>query len=171
MSPRLAPYPDRQAGLTPRLVLEPVELLPPLPPGAVTLWEGSEPPGALWIGSQNAGAWRWEAGRLTAFATQDLVPRGAQQGPLLDGAGNVWAIGGAGQLVRYDGARWTEEPLTLHDLYTSDECFCTATRIEVLPIVWLDGRAIGTGSPGPVTARLTQALRDLAAREGVPVYP
>ncbi|MDY0059137.1 MAG: hypothetical protein RBU45_04950 [Myxococcota bacterium] len=113
LSPRLAPYPDRQAGLTPRLVLEPVELLPPLPPGAVTLWEGSEPPGALWIGSQNAGAWRWEAGRLTAFATQDLVPRGAQQGPLLDGAGNVWAIGGAGQLVRYDGARWTEEPLTL----------------------------------------------------------
>ncbi|MGZ3591108.1 MAG: branched-chain-amino-acid transaminase, partial [Thermodesulfobacteriota bacterium] len=29
-----------------------------------------------------------------------------------------------------------EGPLTLHDLYTSDECFCTATRIEVAPIVW-----------------------------------
>ena len=33
------------------------------------------------------------------------------------------------------GFETAEEPLTLHDLFTSDECFCTATRIEVKSIL------------------------------------
>jgi len=63
-----------------------------------------------------------------------------------------------------------EEPLTLHDLYTSDECFCTATRIEVLPIVWADGRQVGSGTPGPVTTQITKAFLEAANREGTPIY-
>ena len=54
------------------------------------------------------------------------------------------------------GFETAENPLTLHDVYTSDECFCTATRIEVLPIVWVDGRKIGDGKPGAITLKLTQ---------------
>jgi len=64
----------------------------------------------------------------------------------------------------------SEEPLTLHDVLTADECFCTATRIEVVPITSVDGRRIGDGEPGPVTARLTGAFFELTAREGTPVY-
>ncbi len=68
------------------------------------------------------------------------------------------------------GLESTEEPLTLHDLYTCDECFCTATRVEVLPIVWVDGRQVGNGAPGPITAKITKNFLELANREGTPVY-
>jgi branched-chain amino acid aminotransferase len=63
-----------------------------------------------------------------------------------------------------------EEPLTLHDLYTSDECFCTATRIEVAPIVWVDGRQIGNGAPGSVTTEMMKKFLELASREGTAIY-
>lgn len=63
-----------------------------------------------------------------------------------------------------------EGPLTLHDLYTSDECFCTATRIEVASIVWIDGRQIGSGTPGPITTNITKRFLELANREGTPIY-
>lgn len=63
-----------------------------------------------------------------------------------------------------------EQVLTLHDLYTADECFLTGTGAELGPVVELDGRKIGTGQPGPITHRILRAFRDLAAREGTPVY-
>jgi len=68
------------------------------------------------------------------------------------------------------GFETAEEPLTLHDLYTSDECFCTATRIEVIPIVWIDGRQIGNGMPGPITVKLMEEYIKLAKQEGTPIY-
>jgi branched-chain amino acid aminotransferase len=37
------------------------------------------------------------------------------------------------------------------------------------PVVLLDGRAIGNGSPGPMTARLTAAYARLTATGGIPV--
>jgi len=74
------------------------------------------------------------------------------------------------RLAREMGLEAAEEPLTLHDLYTSDECFCTATRVEVLPIVWVDGRKIGSGTPGLITTRLTKTFLEKANREGAPIY-
>jgi branched-chain amino acid aminotransferase len=74
------------------------------------------------------------------------------------------------QLAEEQGLEWAEEPLTLHDLYTSDECFCTATRIEILPIAWVDGRKVGSGAPGPVTLHLTKAFLDKVGKEGTPIY-
>ncbi len=63
-----------------------------------------------------------------------------------------------------------ERVFTLHDVYTADEVFLTGTGAEIGPVVWVDGRVIGTGRPGPVTRRLLEAYRELAAREGTPVY-
>jgi len=63
-----------------------------------------------------------------------------------------------------------EEPLTLHDLYTSDECFCTATRIEILPIIWIDGRQIGNETSGHVTNQITKRFLELVNQEGTPIY-
>jgi branched-chain amino acid aminotransferase len=68
------------------------------------------------------------------------------------------------------GLEVSEEPLTLHDLYTSDECFASATRLEILPIVSIDGRQIGSGTRGPITAKIRQAFMDMANREGTPIY-
>ena len=68
------------------------------------------------------------------------------------------------------GAPAAEQVITLHDIYTADECFLTGTGAELGPVVEVDGRAIGTGKPGPITMKVLAAFRDLAAREGTPVY-
>ena len=51
-----------------------------------------------------------------------------------------------------------------HDLYTADECFLTGTAAEVIPVVEIDGRKVGAGLPGPVTARLTREFHALVRR-------
>ena len=58
-----------------------------------------------------------------------------------------------------------EVPLTRHDLYNADEAFMTSTLKEVLAVTRIDGRVIGDGRPGPVTARLLRAFRGLVRRE------
>jgi branched-chain amino acid aminotransferase len=63
-----------------------------------------------------------------------------------------------------------EKVFTLHEIYTADEVFLTGTGAEVGPVVWLDGRTIGDGKPGPITRRLIAAYRDLASREGTLIY-
>jgi D-alanine transaminase len=50
----------------------------------------------------------------------------------------------------------------IEELYAADEAFLTGTITEVLPIVEVDGRMIGSGRVGPVTAQLYAALRDRA---------
>ena len=48
-----------------------------------------------------------------------------------------------------------------HDIYTADECFLTGTAAEVIPVVECDGRAIGTGKPGPITLDLLERFHAL----------
>lgn len=45
------------------------------------------------------------------------------------------------------------------DLFKADEAFLTSTTREVVPIVRVDDRAIGTGRPGPVTRTLLDTFR------------
>jgi len=45
------------------------------------------------------------------------------------------------------------------DLLGADEAFLTSSIREVMPVVAVDGTAIGDGRPGPVAARLQEALR------------
>ncbi|MBA3252122.1 MAG: aminotransferase class IV [Geodermatophilaceae bacterium] len=59
--------------------------------------------------------------------------------------------------------------LRLTDVYAADEAFVTGTMGGLAPVVAVDGRRIGSGRPGPVTARLTSAYAELAATTGVPV--
>jgi len=54
-----------------------------------------------------------------------------------------------------------ETPLERHDIFTADECFLTGTAAEVIAVVGLDGRTIGTGKPGPVTQQLLEGFRAL----------
>jgi branched-chain amino acid aminotransferase len=52
-----------------------------------------------------------------------------------------------------------EQVLRDDDLFGADEAFLTSTTREVLPIVGADDRAIGDGTPGPVTLKLLKAFR------------
>ena len=57
--------------------------------------------------------------------------------------------------------------IPLADLYAADEVFLTGTTTEVLPVVAVDGRRIGHGLPGPVTAKLREAyLLQVEERSG-----
>ncbi|MDH7568373.1 MAG: aminotransferase class IV, partial [Armatimonadota bacterium] len=70
------------------------------------------------------------------------------------------------ELARRIGIPVAERMMTLYDIYNADECFLTGTAAEVIPVVTVDGRTIGTGKPGPVTQRLIAEFRDLVKKEG-----
>ncbi len=65
------------------------------------------------------------------------------------------------ELAHAAGIDCREATLTRHDLYTAEECFLTGTAAEVIPVVAIDGRAIGNGVPGPVTRRLKDDFHTL----------
>ena len=44
--------------------------------------------------------------------------------------------------------------LAPYDLFTADEAFLTSTAGGLIPVVKVDGRPVGTGTPGPVLARI-----------------
>jgi branched-chain amino acid aminotransferase len=52
-----------------------------------------------------------------------------------------------------------EEVLRDEDLFTADEAFLTSTTRELVPIVKVDERSIGSGRPGPITHRLLAGFR------------
>jgi len=55
-----------------------------------------------------------------------------------------------------------ELPITKHDVYIADECFLTGTAAEVVPVVRVDDRTIGTGRPGEITNDLRRRFFELA---------
>lgn len=60
-----------------------------------------------------------------------------------------------------------EHVITRHEVYIADECFLTGTAAEVIPVVKVDGRKIGSGKPGGLTLKLISAFRKSTRREGV----
>ncbi len=60
-----------------------------------------------------------------------------------------------------------EAVLSRHDIFNADECFLTGTAAEVIPVVKLDGRIIGSGKPGEKTLFLIQEFKKLTKKEGV----
>ena len=59
------------------------------------------------------------------------------------------------------GYKVVAKRLTRDDIYIADEAFFTGTAAEVTPIRELDNRSIGSGSRGPVTAKLQSLFFDL----------
>jgi branched-chain amino acid aminotransferase len=55
-----------------------------------------------------------------------------------------------------------EQVLHDDDLFGADECFLTSTTREAVPIVRVDDRNIGAGTPGPITLALLQGYRKRA---------
>jgi branched-chain amino acid aminotransferase len=59
--------------------------------------------------------------------------------------------------------------LSLTDVYGAEEMFCSGTMGELVPVVEVDGRPIGTGAPGPLTAKLSTWFTELTAHTGTPI--
>jgi branched-chain amino acid aminotransferase len=60
------------------------------------------------------------------------------------------------RLARAAGMTARECDFTLAQVYSADEAFVTGTLGGITPVSRIDGRVIGDGTPGPVTARLAQ---------------
>lgn len=62
---------------------------------------------------------------------------------------------------------FTECILSRHELYNADEIFLTGTAAEVIPVIKIDGRLIGSGKPGAITKKLLKAFNALTKVDGV----
>ncbi len=73
-------------------------------------------------------------------------------------------------LAEESGLKVSEPNLTRYDLFNADECFITGTAAEIVPVVKIDGRVVGTGKPGPVTRQLEDDYHALTKVSGEPIY-
>ncbi len=64
------------------------------------------------------------------------------------------------KLAQQIGVDVIERNLNRNELGDADELFLLGTTCEVLPIVTVDGRAVKTGQPGPITRRLQAAYTE-----------
>jgi len=126
------------------------------------------------------------------LALQEAVSGGADEALLLDPEGYVAEGSGENIFLVKDGVIYTpevtaclngitrntiltlakargieivEKRITRDEVYIADEAFFTGTAAEVTPIREVDGRQIGIGSRGPVTAVLQKAYFDLVTGE------
>ena len=60
------------------------------------------------------------------------------------------------RLARQAGIELFVGDYTLAEVYSADEGFVTGTLSGITPVVRIDGKTIGTGKPGPVTAQIAQ---------------
>jgi branched-chain amino acid aminotransferase len=74
------------------------------------------------------------------------------------------------ELAEATGIKVTEPNLTRYDLFCADECFITGSAAEIVPVVKIDGRVIGSGKPGPMTRKLTGEYHALTKVSGEPIY-
>ncbi len=96
--------------------------------------------------------------RSGALATPTTLacPEGVTRGAVLD-------------LCAAHGIACDEADLRLGDFLAADEVFCTGTMGELVPVLAIDDRMIGSGEPGLLTRRLSGLFRALTAREGTRV--
>lgn len=95
--------------------------------------------------------------------TQLLTP------PLSAGALYGITRGVVMELAAKAGLTVGEPNLTRYDLFNADECFLTGTGAELIPVVKIDARVIGTGKPGPVTRNLVRDYHALTKVSGEPI--
>jgi D-alanine transaminase len=114
-----------------------------------------------------------EAGADEAIFVRDgIVTEGASSNvfAMLDGElrthpASQYILGGITRDITLElahelGLAVRTEAFLIDDLYRADELLFTSTYNDVMPIVRVDGRAIGNGRPGPVAQQLYAAFTD-----------
>lgn len=74
------------------------------------------------------------------------------------------------EIARTNRFEVREQNMTDHDLYTADEVFLTGTAAEIVPVVEVDGRTIGSGQVGKITSEIQQMYKDYVRAHGSPIY-
>lgn len=94
-----------------------------------------------------------------------------QKGELITPAASAGALKGITrdtvlEIASGIGVPCREANLTRYDLWVADELFLTGTAAEIVPIVEVDARPIGTGRPGELTGRFLEAFRSRVVSDG-----
>ncbi|GAC1324480.1 MAG: branched-chain amino acid transaminase [Mycobacteriales bacterium] len=76
--------------------------------------------------------------------------------PLTDGPLGGITRASVMQIAADEGYGVAEQHIVRTDMYLADEAFFTGTAAEMVPIVEVDDRSVGTGKPGPVTKHLLE---------------
>jgi len=98
----------------------------------------------------SANAWIVTAGGVVVTRPADHgILRGITRMVLLD-------------VIKAKGLVLEERPFTLTEAFAAREAFVTAASQIVLPVVRIDGRAIGDGKPGPIAVGLRAAFHQYA---------
>ena len=100
-----------------------------------------------------------ECSQSNVFLIKDgiaLTPR--SKAGLLEGITRAFLF----QVGQDVGVKVEEATLTPADLETADEIFITSTTREISPVVRVDDRIVGSGTPGEVTLRLWDAYHQRA---------
>ena len=71
------------------------------------------------------------------------------------------------ELAKKRGIKTLYKNMMPEDVCNADECFLTGTAAEIIPVVDIDGRKIGEGTPGKITKQLLADFRELAGADGV----
>src|SRR5579859_5097218 len=100
-----------------------------------------------------------------------IIKQGALFTPPLS-AGALYGItrGTVMELAERIGVKVAESNLTRYDLFNADECFLTGTGAEIMPVIKIDGRVIGSGKPGELTRKLVEEYHALTKVSGEPIY-
>lgn len=63
--------------------------------------------------------------------------------------------------LKLDGINIKEQDFSVDDFINADEAFISSSTKNILPILSLDGKPIGTGKPGKISALLNEKLLEL----------
>jgi D-alanine transaminase len=66
-------------------------------------------------------------------------------------------------IIRRDGYTFVERPFTVGEAKSAREAFLTSTIVDLLPVVRIDGTAVGNGRPGPLSQKLRECYLSHAA--------
>jgi D-alanine transaminase len=126
-----------------------------------------------------------------ALARQTAIEQGAREAWFIDKSGavtegasaNAWIVTADGKLatrradhailggitrsvlfeaVKAQGLTIEERPFVLEEAYAAREAFITSATQSVMPVVRIDGRAIGNGKPGPLATALRREFHRFA---------
>lgn len=117
------------------------------------------------------------------LSTQGYLCEGTAENVFIVKGGEIWtppaytgALPGITQSVVFEivkriGLRIMERLITAHELFNADEVFFSGTGAEIVPVTEVNGRAIGTGKPGAITARIRKEFQKFTSdpANGVPI--
>ena len=96
--------------------------------------------------ASSSNVWIVEDGKLSAPPKDNLILEGIRYG-LIE------------ELCAAGGIAFSPRKITLEEVLAADEVMLSSASKEILPVVTVDGKTIGSGAPGPLYAKLYGAYQ------------